>query len=121
MGDDVDNFKTLEIFMDYLNSQIRERNNASNILKSLIVMLSMILVSCKYSNRDVTIINSKYFHLDAEANVNSQDPMVRFEKKHLLYGAITQQEKKLRSGHYYIFDWLNPNWKNPNINADKKY
>lgn len=109
------NYNKNWIFMDCLNSQLRERNNtASNILKSLIVMLSMMLVSCKYSNRDVTIINSKYFHLDAEANVNSQDPMVRFEKKHLLYGAITQQEKKLRSGHYYIFDWLNPNWKNPN-------
>ena len=101
--------------MNYLEPPIKEqRFTLSDILKSFIVILPMMLISCKHTNQEVTIVNSKYFHLNAEEDIASQDPMVRFEKKHLLHGAITEREKRLRSGHYYVFDWLNPNWKNSN-------
>ena len=31
--------------------------------------------------------------------------MVRFQERHLLYGAITQEEREQRAGHYYVFLW----------------
>ena len=31
--------------------------------------------------------------------------MVRFQERHLLYGAITKEERDARAGHYYVFLW----------------
>ena len=33
------------------------------------------------------------------------DPMVPFERKRLLYGAVTEKERQSRSGNYYTFFW----------------
>ena len=78
--------------------------------KCLIFMIPALLTSCQSTDKKASIINSKYFFLDAEEQMASEDPMVEFEKKHLLYGAISQKEKNQRSGHYYVFDWIDPNW-----------
>ncbi len=53
----------------------------------------------------------KYFHLeDPEMSFGSfsTDPMIRFEKRHFLHGAVTEAEREERLGHYYTFFWEAP-------------
>ena len=68
--------------------------------KCLIFIISGIFIGCQSINKKVSITNSKYFLLDAEDQIDSEDPMVSFEKKYLLHGAVSEQEKIQRSGHY---------------------
>ena len=56
-------------------------------------MIPALLTSCQSTDKKASIINSKYFFLDAEEQMASEDPMVEFEKKHLLHGAISQKKK----------------------------
>ena len=78
--------------------------------KCLIFMIPGIFFGCQSINKKVSITNSKYFFMDAEDQIDSEDPMVSFEKKYLLHGAVSEKEKIHRSGHYYVFDWIYPNW-----------
>ena len=52
-----------------------------------------------------TITNSKYFHLDPENEIATPDPMLSFERKQYMHGAITREERAAREGHYYVFWW----------------
>ena len=73
------------------------------------VTLAILLNSgCLSLDSQIQITNSKYFHLDPEKEINSPDPMVRFEQLHFLHGAVTDKEKKQRAGHYYVFWWTDP-------------
>lgn len=47
----------------------------------------------------------KQFHLDPEDRSIIQDPMVDFERRRLLFGAITAMDFRERYGNYYTFFW----------------
>ncbi len=51
------------------------------------------------------VTNSKYYLLDLEKNLETPDPMLQFERRQHLHGAITRAEQKEREGHYYVFWW----------------
>ena len=64
--------------------------------------------ACQSNNLTTTgtsIANAKYFLLDPAKQPVSVDPMIRFEQRHHLRGAITSEERKERYGHYYVFWW----------------
>ena len=64
--------------------------------KCLIFMIPGIFIGCQSINKKVSITNSKYFFLDAEDKIDSEDPMVSFEKKYLLHGAVSLNKKKFK-------------------------
>ena len=57
------------------------------------------------SQAPTQITNSKYYLLDPDEEIETPDPMMRFEKRYHLYGAISRQEQKALEGHYYVFTW----------------
>ena len=73
-----------------------------------VILVILLNSGCQSLTSQAKITNSKYFHLDPEKEINSSDPMVRFEQLHFLHGAITDKEKKQRAGHYYVFWWTDP-------------
>ena len=46
-----------------------------------------------------------YYFLDPSARIETPDEMVRFEPRHRLYGAVSNEERRAREGHYYTFPW----------------
>lgn len=71
-------------------------------------LTSLMSVACQSNNLNqsgTAITNSKYFLLDPAKQPASVDPMIRFEQRHYLHGAITREERKGRYGHYYVFWW----------------
>ena len=82
----------------------------TNLYLRFCAALFLILLhsGCQSLNSGTKITNSKYFHLDPEKEINSLDPMVRFEQLHFLHGAVTEKEKEQRAGHYYVFWWTDP-------------
>ena len=73
-----------------------------------VILVILLNSGCQSLTSQTKITNSKYFHLDPEKEINSPDPMVRFEQLHFLHGAVTDKEKKQRAGHYYVFWWTDP-------------
>jgi len=72
------------------------------------IFATLLFGACKSNNlatSGTTITNSKYFLLDPGKQPNSVDPMIRFEQRHHLHGAITSEQRKARQGHYYVFWW----------------
>lgn len=57
------------------------------------------------SGGSTEITNSGYFHLDPENEIATPDPMMKFEQRRYLHGAITAEEQREREGHYYAFAW----------------
>jgi len=49
--------------------------------------------------------NVKYYNLDLQKPLVTADRMVQFEQKHYLHGAISNEERRNREGHYYTFAW----------------
>ena len=72
------------------------------------IVATLLAGACKSNDLAIsgtTITNSKYFLLDPGQQPNSVDPMIRFEQRHHLHGAITREQRKERRGHYYVFWW----------------
>ena len=72
---------------------------------SLAVLMTGACQSNNVAKTGTVITNSKYFLLDPAQQPASVDPMIRFEQRHHLHGAITREERKDRYGHYYVFWW----------------
>ncbi len=53
----------------------------------------------------VEIDKVKYTHIDFEKKFDTDDPMIDFERRYLLYGAVTSKEQKAREGKYYTVFW----------------
>ncbi len=69
------------------------------------ILMTSSCKSNKLATQETVITNSKYFLLDPAKQPASVDPMIRFEQRHHLRGAITREELKDRYGHYYVFWW----------------
>ena len=72
------------------------------------IFTSLMGIACQSNNLHqsaTAITNSKYFLLDPAKQPASIDPMIRFEQRHYLHGAITSEDRKDRYGHYYVFWW----------------
>jgi hypothetical protein len=71
--------------------------------------LGLALVSCKSTNPPGPggqIVKVKYYHLvNREQVYPGANEAVNFERQHYLYGAISNKERDLRDGHYYVVMW----------------
>ena len=74
----------------------------------LLLSLALALLGCSTTADKLGFTKVKYYHLKAEDDGSesmSIDPMIRFERQHYLYGAVTMEEKHNRLGHYYTLYW----------------
>lgn len=71
--------------------------------------LGLALFSCKSTNPPGPggqIVKVKYYHLlNDEKVVPGTNDAVGFERDHYLYGAISNKDRKLRDGNYYVVMW----------------
>ena len=68
--------------------------------------LAWLLGSCASTPTETAITKVKYYHLkDTTPDSLSVDPMIRFEREHLLHGAVTEADQRNRFGHYYALHW----------------
>ena len=85
-------------------------------LLSAVGLLGYVLVGCASSPPVSGFTKVKYYHLKEEdwaSESRSIDPMIRFERNHLLYGAVTEEETEERLGHYYTLFWNGPSRRTP--------
>lgn len=78
------------------------------LLLSLASLPIIFLSACSTSKQpegDTVMKRPDYFFLDPTARVQAVDDMVRFESNYLLYGAVSNEERREREGHYYSFPW----------------
>jgi hypothetical protein len=47
----------------------------------------------------------KIYRLNPEAKITAVDPSIPFEHEHLLYGAVSRDDREARRGNYYTFFW----------------
>ena len=69
--------------------------------------ITSLFTSCSTGDKSgpTTFDSVRYYHLDLDKDVETPDPMVRFEQQHYLHGAITAEERNARQGHYYTLWW----------------
>ena len=68
--------------------------------------MTCLLGSCASAPVTSEITKVKYYHLkDTDRESLSIDPMIRFEREHLLHGAVTELDQEQRLGHYYALFW----------------
>ena len=71
-----------------------------------LLSLVWLLGSCASTPVMTEITKVKYYHLnEIDRESMSIDPMIRFEREHLLYGAVTEADQQQRLGHYYALFW----------------
>ncbi len=51
------------------------------------------------------ITKVKYFHLNPEVPLNTEERALQMERDYHLYGAVTRAERQQRAGHYYSVFW----------------
>lgn len=56
---------------------------------------------------DVRIAKVYEFLNDPEKNKGGRNPAISYEFKYFNYGAITKEQKKAKTGHYYVVSWEN--------------
>ena len=79
----------------------------SQILLSLTLLPVLFLTACSSNKQvgDTVMKRPDYYFLDPSARIESPDEMVRFESQYRLHGAISNEERRAREGHYYSFPW----------------
>ncbi|MEM7385967.1 MAG: hypothetical protein AAF514_13585 [Verrucomicrobiota bacterium] len=70
----------------------------------VLLLLCWLLGSCA-SPSSIGFTKVKYYHLKEEENLGASDPMIDFERKYYLYGAVDQADLNVRVGNYYTFFW----------------
>ncbi len=63
----------------------------------------------------------KYTHLDTKQRLVTSDPMIAFEKRYLLHGAVTSKEYKAREGKYYTVFWYSKGDRRPGMVVRLEY
>ncbi len=74
-----------------------------SLLRLLPVLAVAALSSCASKPQGFTKV--KIYRLNPTAKINAVDPSIPFEQQHLLYGAVTNDDRDARGGNYYTFFW----------------
>jgi hypothetical protein len=77
-------------------------------LSRFLLFLPLLAMGACSSNKqtgDTVMKLPNYYYLDPGAQIASPDEMVRFESRHYLHGAISNDDRRAREGHYYTFPW----------------
>ena len=71
------------------------------LLLSVLPLLLLGACSSTKTAGDTVMKRPDYYYLDPSQKIETPDDMVRFESRYRLYGAITNEERRAREGHYY--------------------
>ena len=74
-----------------------------SILRLLPVLAVAALSACASKPQGFTKV--KIYRLDPKARITALDPSIPFEQQHLLYGAVSTDDREARTGNYYTFFW----------------
>ena len=75
------------------------------LLGCLLISLGSLSCSTVSKGEGAKITKVKYFHLNPEVPLNTQERALQMERDYHLYGAVTRAERQQRSGHYYSVFW----------------
>ncbi|MCB1091331.1 MAG: hypothetical protein KDL87_07365 [Verrucomicrobiae bacterium] len=77
------------------------------ILLSALPMLALLSVSCSSTDSggvaQITKVNP--YHLKPGMWVQTEDPMIQFEQRHYLHGAVSTEDYASKFGHYFTIFW----------------
>lgn len=66
----------------------------------------LVLASCAVpASGPVAITKVNPYHLQSSNIIRTEDPMIEFEQRRLLHGAIEQSERRDRFGNYFTIFW----------------
>lgn len=74
-----------------------------SLLRLLPVFAAVALSACATKPQGFTKV--KIYRLNPEAKIVAVDPSIPFEHQHLLYGAVSRDDREARRGNYYTFFW----------------
>ena len=74
-----------------------------SFLRLLPVLAVAALSSCASKPQGFTKV--KIYRLNPTARITAVDPSIPFEQQHLLYGAVSREDRDARRGNYYSFFW----------------
>ena len=74
-----------------------------SLLRLLPVFAAVALSACATKPQGFTKV--KIYRLTPEAKITAVDPSIPFEHEHLLYGAVSRDDREARRGNYYTFFW----------------
>ena len=74
-----------------------------SLLRLLPVLAAAALSACASKPQGFTKV--KIHRLDYKARITAVDPSIPFEQQHLLYGAVSNDDREARNGNYYTFFW----------------
>ena len=83
---------------------------------SALAALLVFLASCASSPKPVGFTKVKYYQLkdeDERVESFSIDPMIRFERQYHFHGAVTEEQRREKLGHYYTLFWNAPETRTP--------
>ena len=78
---------------------------ASRLIGVVLVSLAVSACSSVSKGPGGEIAKVKYYFLDPQLIVRTEDPTILFERQHYLHGAYTAAEQIARTGHYYTVMW----------------
>jgi hypothetical protein len=69
--------------------------------------LAVLSLSCSTVSKGPggQISKVKYFHLNPEIPLNTEERALMMERDYHLYGAVTREQQLARAGHYYSIFW----------------
>lgn len=84
-----------------------EMGAVARVLQMSLAGLILAAASCAAQQRVQGFTRIEDYHLQEveKWGGSSIDPMAEFERKHLLFGAVTQEDVRGRVGQYYTFIW----------------
>ena len=74
-----------------------------SFLRLLPVLAVAALSSCASKPQGFSKV--KIYRLNPTARITAVDPSIPFEQQHLLYGAVSREDRDARRGNYYSFFW----------------
>ena len=75
------------------------------VRKEVLAVLTGVLVGCSTTPEPLQM---RQFHLRETSVDEDEEEVVRAEKLYRLHGAVSQQEREERKGHYYTAEWEGP-------------
>ena len=80
-----------------------QRMTFRSLLHLLPVLAVVAFSSCASKPQGFTKV--KIYRLNPTARITAVDPSIPFEQQHLLYGAVSNDDREARGGNYYNFFW----------------
>lgn len=73
--------------------------------RAVLAVLAGILVGCSSTPEPLQM---RQFHLRETEVEDGEEGVSRAERLHRLHGAVSEEERELRKGHYYTVEWEGP-------------